>query len=141
MAVDVDLLVDVVRRAAKCQSGMIEFPVPSAEQEAMKIAESAGYIRVIANGVAMVTQAGRRFAEGEESTMQGCQEPTESEVAEYQRLDAWRSRWQHLARKAEPGRLQSRQERIERRASISSHQILQLMRSFDKRIGNTSNPV
>lgn len=73
--------------------------------------------------------------------MQGSQEPTESEVAEYQRLDAWRSRWQHLARKAEPGRLQSRQERIERRASISSHQILQLMRSFDKRIGNTTNPV
>ncbi|WP_175518591.1 hypothetical protein [Paracidovorax wautersii] len=62
MSVAADLVVDVVRRAAGCHSGMIEFPVPSVEQEAVMLAESAGYIHVIANGVAMVTQAGRELA-------------------------------------------------------------------------------
>lgn len=62
MAVEADLILDVVRRAAGCRSGMIEFPVPSVEQEAVQLAESAGYLRVIANGVAMVTQAGREMA-------------------------------------------------------------------------------
>jgi hypothetical protein len=62
MAVEADLVVDVVRRAAECHSGMIEFPVPSAEQEAVRLAECAGHLRVIANGVAMVTQAGRELA-------------------------------------------------------------------------------
>ena len=62
MAVEADLVVDVVRRAAGCHSGMIEFPVSSAEQDAVKLAESAGLMRVIANGVAMVTQTGREMA-------------------------------------------------------------------------------
>ena len=68
--------------------------------------------------------------------MHGDQEPTQDEIAEYQRLDAWRTRWQRLACKAEPGRLQSRQEWIERRATICNRQIRLLMRSFDTRIGN-----
>lgn len=59
MAVEVDLVLDVVRRAAKCCSGIVEFPVPSAEQEAVELAQHAGYVDVIANGVAMVTEAGR----------------------------------------------------------------------------------
>lgn len=67
--------------------------------------------------------------------------PTGAEAAEYRRLDAWRTRWQLLSRKFEPGRLQSRQERIERRAQTCNHQIRLLMRSFDIRTGNTNNPV
>lgn len=62
MAIEADLVVDVVLRAAGCHSGMIEFPVPSSEQEAVQLAESAGLLCVIANGVAMVTQTGREMA-------------------------------------------------------------------------------
>lgn len=61
MAVEADLVVEVVRCAAGCRSGMIEFPVPSTTQEAIQMAERAGYVRVIANGVAMVTESGREL--------------------------------------------------------------------------------
>lgn len=63
------------------------------------------------------------------------------EQAEYERLFAWRERWWRLASKREPGRLQSRQERIERRADRCNQQILELMRRYDARVKNTFNPV
>lgn len=59
---------------------------------------------------------------------------TPDEQAEYERLFAWRERWQLLAHKHEPGRLMSQQERIERRAMDASHKIHLLMRRYDKRI-------
>ena len=65
----------------------------------------------------------------------------QEELAEYERLYAWRARWAALASKREPGRLQSRQERIERRASNCNRQIKALMRLYDARVGNTVNPV
>lgn len=61
--------------------------------------------------------------------------------AEYERLFAWRERWERLARKTYPDRLQSRQERIERRAVQCNGQIRALMRRYDARVGNTVNPV
>ncbi len=60
---------------------------------------------------------------------------TSQELAEYERLYVWRKRWGALASKLEPGRLQSRQERIERRAIRCNHQILALMRRYDVRVG------
>jgi hypothetical protein len=66
---------------------------------------------------------------------------THEEQAEYDRLYAWRARWGALASEREPGRLQSRQERIERRALACNAQIKALMRRFDVRVGNTINPV
>lgn len=68
-------------------------------------------------------------------------EPTQAELAEYERLFAWRARWQCLARKPETGRLQSCQDRIERRADVCNRKIHALMRNYDKRVGNTVNPV
>lgn len=61
---------------------------------------------------------------------------TEQEVAEYERLHAWRTRWSVLAKKVEPGRLCSRQERIE-----SDLKIAKLMHAFDVRVNNTYNPI
>ena len=52
----------------------------------------------------------------------------QEELAEYERLFAWRARWAALASKREMGRLQSRQERIERRAVRCNAQIKALMR-------------
>lgn len=52
-------------------------------------------------------------------------------IAEYNRLYAWRSAWQALASSKEPGRLQTRQERIERRAKASNARIARLMRDYD----------
>lgn len=66
---------------------------------------------------------------------------TPDEQAEYERLFAWRERWQRLARNDESGRLQSRQERIERRAAQCNSQIRALMRRYDARVGNAVNPV
>lgn len=66
---------------------------------------------------------------------------TQEELAEYERLHAWRERWAALASKLEPGRLQSRQERIERRALHCNGQIKALMRRYDARVGNTVSPV
>lgn len=70
--------------------------------------------------------------------------PTQFELAEYARLDAWRSAWERLALKSEPGRLQSRQERIERRVMICTQKLRELMHAFDRRImgrSTTSKPV
>lgn len=64
---------------------------------------------------------------------------TAEDLAEYARLRSWRARWGALANKREPGRLQSRQERIERRAVICNNKIRALMRDFDIRVGNRSN--
>ncbi len=66
---------------------------------------------------------------------------TQEELAEYERLFAWRARWAALAAMREPDRLQSRQERIERRALRCNGQIRALMRCYDARVGNTTNPV
>lgn len=66
---------------------------------------------------------------------------TLEERAEYDRLSAWRARWAALASKREPGRLQSRQERIERRALVCNLQIAKVMHAFDVRVNNTCNPV
>jgi hypothetical protein len=66
---------------------------------------------------------------------------TPEERAEYERLAAWRARWVALASKREPGRLQSRQERIERRALVCNLKITKVMHSFDVRVNNTVCPV
>lgn len=66
---------------------------------------------------------------------------TQVELAEYERLFAWRDRWAALASKRELGRLQSRKERIEHRAVRCNGQIKALMRHCDARVGNTTNPV
>jgi hypothetical protein len=66
---------------------------------------------------------------------------TEQELAEYERLYAWRSRWAALAKKAEPGRLCSRQERIERRALVCNLKIARAMHAFDVRVNNTICPI
>ena len=66
---------------------------------------------------------------------------TENELAEYERLYAWRARWAALAKKAEPGRLCSRQERIERRALKCNLRIAQAMHAFDVRVNNTICPI
>lgn len=50
---------------------------------------------------------------------------------EYERLYRWRERWNRLSNKHEPGRLQSRQEAIERRGAIANNRILALMRAYD----------
>lgn len=66
---------------------------------------------------------------------------TPDEQAEYERLFAWRERWQRLALKDKTGRLQSRQERIERRVIQCNSQIQALMRRYGTRVGNAVNPV
>lgn len=63
------------------------------------------------------------------------------EYAEYERLAAWRARWVALASKREPGRLQSHQERIERRALVCNLKIAKVMHAFDVRVNNTVCPV
>lgn len=52
--------------------------------------------------------------------------------AEYERLFSWRAAWTALAAKLEPGRLQVRQEAIERRARIADNKIRRLMLAFDR---------
>lgn len=59
------------------------------------------------------------------------------ERSEYERLATWRARWVALASKREPGRLQSRQERIERRALVCNLKIAKVMHAFDIRVNNT----
>lgn len=59
---------------------------------------------------------------------------TEQELAEYGRLYAWRTRWTALAKNLEPGRLCSRQERIERRALMCNLKIAKAMHAFDVRL-------
>lgn len=66
---------------------------------------------------------------------------TDQELAEYERLYAWRTRWTALAKKTEPGRLQSRQERIDRRALICNLKIAKAMHAFDVRVNNTICPI
>lgn len=66
---------------------------------------------------------------------------TTQELAEYERLYAWRARWGALASRREPGRLQSRQERIERRALLCNLKIAKLMHAFDVRVNNTICPI
>lgn len=63
------------------------------------------------------------------------------ELAEYERWYAWRARWAALAKKAEPGRLCSKQERIERRALVCNLKIAKLMHDFDVRVNNTVSPI
>lgn len=63
------------------------------------------------------------------------------EQPEYERLCQWRAIWTALAKKNEVGRLQTRQERIERRAADCNHRIRSLMRAFDARVGNICNPI
>lgn len=65
-------------------------------------------------------------------------EATQAELAEYERLYAWRAAWTALSCKKEPGRLQSRQERIERRAVACNHKIRALMQSYDKRVAQAA---
>jgi hypothetical protein len=65
---------------------------------------------------------------------------TENELAEYERLYAWRARWAALAKKAEPDRLCGRQERIERRALMCNLKIAKAMHAFDVRVNNTVCP-
>jgi hypothetical protein len=66
---------------------------------------------------------------------------TNKELVEYHRLYAWRARWAALASKKEPGRLSSRQERIERRGLLCNLKIAKVMHAFDVRVNNTFNPI
>lgn len=66
---------------------------------------------------------------------------TKAERAEYDRLYAWRARWNALANSRERGRSCKRQERIERRAAICNLKIGVLMRSFDLRVENSINAI
>lgn len=50
--------------------------------------------------------------------------------ARYEIDDKWREAWTKLACKYETGRLQSRQEKIERRARIANNRIAALMHQF-----------
>lgn len=59
--VEVGQILEVVQRAANCHSGMLEYPVPSTDQEAVEKAAQAGLMEVIANGVAQVSLAGREY--------------------------------------------------------------------------------
>lgn len=51
---------------------------------------------------------------------------------EYDRLFKWRERWTRLANKHTPGRLQTQQEFIERRAWVANNKIHALMLAFDQ---------
>lgn len=64
---------------------------------------------------------------------------TEQELRDYNRLHSWRAAWGRLANKHEPGRLQSRQDRIEHRATLCNIKIRRLMRTFDSRVGVSGN--
>jgi len=66
---------------------------------------------------------------------------TPEELAEYERLVAWRARWSALSSKREPGRLQSRQERIDRRSLVCNLKIAKAMHAFDVRVNNTVCPI
>ena len=66
---------------------------------------------------------------------------TKAERAEYERLYAWRARWNALANFRSLRRTCKRQERIERRAAICNLKIGMLMRTFDLRVKNTSNTI
>lgn len=68
-------------------------------------------------------------------------EATAAEIAEYERLYDWRARWTVLAKKREPGRTCSRQERIEKKALRCNLKIAQVMHAFDLRINNTRCPI
>ena len=50
---------------------------------------------------------------------------------EYERLLGWRDRWTRLSAKFEPGRLASRQERIEDKAHKANQAIGKLINAFD----------
>lgn len=57
---------------------------------------------------------------------------TVEEIRKRGELDqAWRSAWGKLACTLEPGRLQSRQERIEHRATLANNRVRRLMAEFD----------
>lgn len=60
--IDSASLSDVVHRASSCHSGMIEYAIPSSDDDAVDVAQSVGFMEVIGNGVAMVTPAGREWA-------------------------------------------------------------------------------
>lgn len=62
-------------------------------------------------------------------------EATPEENAAYDRLCFWRGAWLKLANKRVPNRLQSKQERIERRSQIANIKIGKLMRDYDARVG------
>lgn len=53
------MIIDVVRRAAKANSGMIEVYVPSTEADAAQKAKDQGYLDVIGNGIFQITAQGR----------------------------------------------------------------------------------
>lgn len=50
----------------------------------------------------------------------------------YNRLAGWRERWNKLANKREPGRLQNRQERTEERAAAANNRIGKLIQAYDE---------
>ncbi|MYM92486.1 hypothetical protein [Duganella vulcania] len=59
---------------------------------------------------------------------------------EYERGHRWRAAWQALASKIEPGRLQARQERIERRASLANVRVGRALRASDAEQKAASQP-
>lgn len=63
--------------------------------------------------------------------MEGLSVTLQEYQTEYERLFQWRERWIGLSSKREPGRLQTRQEAIERRASIANNRIGALIQKYD----------
>lgn len=61
--------------------------------------------------------------------------------AEYDRLFSWRARWTRLSgtrhRRERGGRLQTRQEAIERRAAIANNRIGVLLRTWKAQAGTS----
>ena len=61
MPIDVDLVREVITRAAGCRSGMIEVAYDSLEFDALRIAVQAGHLEWVANRTACITREGRAF--------------------------------------------------------------------------------
>lgn len=79
-----------------------------------------------------VTEKDKRIAELEDAFMS-------TVTARYQVDFKWRSAWIRLANKREPGRLQSRQDRIDERAKIANLRIRRLLKIRDKIRESRSN--
>lgn len=56
------MMIDVIQRAAKAHSGMIEVSLPSDEANAAQKAKNEGYLDVIGNWVYQITMKGKSHA-------------------------------------------------------------------------------
>ncbi len=61
MPIDISRVQEVIARAARCRSGMIEVPLDSIDFDAVRMAVQAGHLDWVANGTARITPDGRAF--------------------------------------------------------------------------------